>query len=222
MSDTEFNLTALVETSKNKEVNEDSVFKLEESDFNLPLKIKSFPSSKDYEQFVKSVEKTVRNSQEYRLWTKYIIEHLGHSYCALTNENIGECPLEIHHHPITLYTIVKGVVNKFLSTEAEFSTFDAASEVIKIHFQNKVGYIVLISSLHAKYHSGFLNIPIELVMGSYKNILTDYNIDETEYDHICKLCGVKIEDMKQKWQKDNYPGIQEYDGKIKLLPKQDV
>ena len=215
----EYNLTDLVTAKGNTEVNEDAVFKLDDSEFNLPLRIKSFPSSKDYEIFVKSVEKLVRLSQEYKLWAKYIIEHMGYSYCALTKENIGECPVEIHHHPISLYTIVKGVVNKYLSTETEFSTFDIATKVIELHFQNKVGYIVLLSSLHSKYHSGFLNIPIELVHGCYKKILQDYTIDENEYDKICKLCNVHIEDLKQAWNKNYYPGIQEHVGDTKVLSK---
>lgn len=209
----EFNLEELVQPNPTQNTNvianDDSVFKLAESEFNLPLRIKNFPSSKEYEQFVKSVERAVRSSQEYKLWVSYIIEHMGHSYCALTKEHIGECPIEIHHHPITLYTVVKGVVNKYLSSETEFSTFDIATKVIELHFQNKVGYVVLLSSLHSKYHNGFLNIPIELVNGSYKHILQNYNIDEEEYEKICKLCSVKAEDIKQIWNKDYYPGIQE-------------
>jgi hypothetical protein len=189
--------------------NEDNVFSLPDSHFNLPLRISSFNSAKDFENFVKGVERVVRYSQEYKLWVKYISEHLGHSECALTKESINECSLEIHHHPITLYTVVKSVLNDMMSKKQEFSTFDVSTKVIELHFQNKVGYIVLLSDLHKKYHSGFLNLPVELVHGDYKHILQTYSIEENEYDKICRLCGFHLEDMKQTWNKDNYPGIED-------------
>ena len=221
----EFNLESLA-TAKNDIINDiandDNVFKVAGSDFDLPLRVKAFPSSREYELFIKNVEKLVRCSQEYRLWTNYITDNLGHSFCAFTKESNGECPTAIHHHPICLYTIVKGVVNHYLSRETEFSTFDIATKVIELHFQNKVGYVVLLSDLHAKYHSGFLNIPIEFVNGDYKHILQTYTIEETEYDRICKLCNVHVEELKQSWTKDNYPGINEYVSVPQSLPAKEI
>lgn len=217
----EFNLESLtaVQDIIHNESNDDSVFRVEGSEFDLPLRVKSFPSSREYESFIKNVEKLVRMSLEYRLWTSYITENLGHSFCAFTKESNGECPTQIHHHPVTLYTVVKGVVNKYLASESEFSSFDVATKVIELHFQNKIGYIVMLSDLHSKYHSGFLNIPIEFVHGDYKHIIQNYSIDETEYDRICKLCNVHVEELKQGWSKDNYPGINDYIP-LKSLPKE--
>ena len=215
----EFNLESLT-SIKNDISNDDSVFRVAGSEFDLPLRVRAFPSSREYELFIKNVEKLVRLSQEYKLWTSYITENLGHSFCAFTKESNGECPTQIHHHPITLYTIVKGVVNHYLSKDSEFSTFDVATKVIELHFQNKVGYVVMLSDLHSKYHNGFLNIPIEFVHGDYKFIMQTYTIEETEYDRICKLCNVHVEELKQAWSKDNYPGINEYESP-KSLPAND-
>ncbi len=197
---------------------EENIFALPDSEFNLPLRISSFNTAKDYENFVKNVERVVRYSQEYKLWVKYISDHLGHSECALSKENINECALQVHHHPITLYTVVKAVLTDLMSRGAEFSTFDVATKVIELHFQNKVGYMVLLSDLHNKYHAGFLNLPIELVHGDYRHIIQTYSIDENEYDRVCRLCNVHVDDMKQVWQKDNYPGIQEASEKARLEP----
>jgi len=213
----EFNLETLSKIQKEIITNDNNVFELPDSQFNLPLRIKTFPSAKEFESFIKNSEKLVRNSIEYRLWCQYITDHLGNTHCALTKESMNECPVEIHHHPVTLYTVVKGVVNKFLSTEQEFSTFDVATKVIELHFQNKVGYVVLLSSLHSKYHSGFLNIPIEFVNGNYKYVIQNYTIEEAEYDRILKLCNVHVDDLKQGWQRDSYPGINEY--QVKPLPE---
>lgn len=221
MSEKEFNLETLSKSAETEILgNDDNVFGLPESQFNLPLRIKTFPGAKEFETFVKSTERMVRNSLEYRLWTGYITDHMGNTHCALTKESMNECPIEIHHHPVTLYTIVKGVVNKYLSSEKEFSSFDVATSVIELHFQNKVGYVALISSLHSKYHSGFLNIPIEFVNGDYKHILQGYALEEDEYDRILKLCNVHVDDLKQTWQRGNYPGINTY--VEKCLPVTDV
>jgi len=208
----EFNLNELT----NENTNEDNVFALPNSQFNLPLRIKTFSAQKDFEQFVKNVERSVRSSIEYRLWVKYITEHLGNVKCALTQESMNECPVEIHHHPITLYTVVKSVLNDMMSKNMEFSTFDVATKVIELHFQNKVGYVVLLSDLHKKYHSGFLNLPVEMVNGDYRYILQKYAIEENEYDKICRLCNIHVEDMKQSWKKDEYPGIDEIIEKKRL------
>ncbi len=186
-----------------------NVFDLPNSNFNLPLRITTFGSSKDFELFIKNAEKLVRSSLEYKLWVKYIIENLGHTSCCFTNESLTECPMEIHHHPVTLYTIVKSVVNKCLQQNMEFSTFDIATKAIELHFQNNVGYVMLISSLHSKYHDGFLDIPIEFVNGKYSYIIQNFTIEEAEYEKILRLCNVHVEDIKQLWHKDDYPGIRE-------------
>jgi hypothetical protein len=206
MENNDLDLTSLA-NEESSISNDDNVFSLPNSQFDLPLRITSFPSEKDYENFVKNVERVVRFSQEYKLWAKYITEHLGQSKCALTNETINECCLEIHHHPITLYSVVKSVLNDVMSKNQEFSTFDVATKIIELHFQNKIGYIVLLSDLHKKYHNGFLNLPIELVHGDYKYILQNYSIEENEYDRICRLCNIHLTDIKQVWKKDDYPGI---------------
>lgn len=213
----EIDLNSLVSEDK---TDEDNVFTLPDSSFDLSLRISNFSSVKDFETFIKGVERLVRYSGEYKLWVKYITDHLGHSHCALTNESINECPIQVHHHPINLYTVVKGVVNDYLSRERPFASFDIATKVIELHFQNKIGYVVLLSDLHSKYHSGFLNIPIELVHGDYKYILQKYSVEENEYDKICRLCNVHAQDLKQLWSKNDYPGIKEYEEDKKLEEKE--
>jgi hypothetical protein len=204
----EYNLESLA--SQNDSTNDHNVFSLSDNSFELPLRISSFLSEKEFDNFIKCVEKLVRYSHEYRLWVRYVTEHLGYSQCALTKESINECPLEIHHHPINLYTIVRTLTNDLMVKKQEFSTFDVALKVIEHHFQNKIGYVVLLSDLHKKYHCGFLDIPIELVHGNYKYVMQHYTIEENEFDKICRLCNVHIADVKKIWSKDNYPGITEY------------
>ena len=196
----EFNLNELT----NENTNEDNVFALPNSQFNLPLRIKTFSAQKDFEQFVKNVERSVRSSIEYRLWVKYITEHLGNVKCALTQESMNECPVEIHHHPITLYTVVKGVINKILSLDQEFSTFDISLKAIELHFQNKVGYVTLIKSMHEKFHNGFLSIPKDYVKGDYEYFLNEYGryIDEEDMDIINQRMAIL--ESNCNWARNTY------------------
>lgn len=186
----------------------EDTLKATNSPFILKLRIDAIHSEKDFDKLIKCVEKLVRYSYEYREWVSYIIENLGHNYCALTEEIMGECEVVMHHHPINLYTICKSIILDHLSKNQSFCTFDIATNVIELHFQNRIGYVPLLSSLHEKYHNGFLSIPIELVHGDYKHLLKNFKIDDQEYDKILELCNIKLCDCKAIWKRNEYPGIQ--------------
>jgi hypothetical protein len=178
--------------------------------FSLSLRVKSFYSEKEFDKFVKGVERCVRASGEYKQWVGYIIDTMGVRECALTKESVAEVNIEIHHHPITLYTICKALIVDNVNKEIEFCTFDVATKAIELHFQNRVGFMPLLSDLHKKYHSGFLQLPIELVKGDYKYVLKNYPVDENERDRIYSLCNVKAKDCaKLSWAKGEYPGVEE-------------
>jgi hypothetical protein len=201
------NIILPISTSPIIVADKDETLKSSNSPFILKLRVDTIYSEKDFDKFIKCVEKLVRFSYEYKEWVSYIIENLGYNFCAITEEVMGECEVVMHHHPINLYTICKAVISEFLSKNQSFCTFDVATKVIELHFQNKVGYVPLLSNLHEKYHNGFLNVPIELVHGDYKYILTAYKIDDQEYERILELCNIKLCDCKHSWKKDNYPGI---------------
>lgn len=184
-----------------------TVFQLD-GEFSLSLRISSFESEKDYVKYIKNVERLVRGSPEYRDWVKYVTVSLGHTACEFTHESLNECSLEVHHHPITLFTIVSVVINTdFLDDNKEFTSADIVNRVLELHFMNKIGYCVMLSNLHEKYHNGFLDIPMEFVHGDYKYILDNYKIPEQDMELIYKLCMIKSKDIKINWGKDDYPGV---------------
>jgi len=202
------------------EPDEDNVFKIENAPFELSLRIESFSNDKDEISFIKSVEKMVRFSPEYKLWVSYIVDTLGQNKCEFTGELKGECPVEVHHHPICLYTIVKAVIEDKMQKKKPFCTFDIARDVIELHFQNKVGYVLMLSDLHAKYHNGYMQIPIEFVNGDYKHVLTHFQIEQEEYSRILLLCGVHKDDIVQSWGKNNYPGLTNSNTEVKQIENQ--
>lgn len=197
--------------------NDQNVFKIENSPFELSLRISGFNDEKEEIKFIKSVEKMVRFSPEYRLWVEYIIDTLGQNKCEFTGELKSETSVDVHHHPICLYTIVKAIIDDKLKKKESFCTFDIARDVIELHFQNKVGYVLMLSSLHEKYHNGFMQIPIEFVSGDYKYVLSHYEMDKEEYNRILLLCAIHKDDIVQSWSKNNYPGLTDNSTEVKQI-----
>ena len=138
--------------------------------FRLPLRVKNFEDTSAYNKFIKNCERLIRASSEYKLWRKYIVDVLGVNTCTITHEKMDEVTIDVHHHVPSLYIAVKTIINKNIEKETEFSTFDVCLETIELHFKNKIGYTTLISSMHEKFHNGFLSIPIDYVKGDYKQI----------------------------------------------------
>ena len=97
------------------------------------------------------------------------------------------------------------LVNKFIETEEEFCTFDIAHEAIKLHFQNKIGYVTLIKTMHEKFHNGKLGIPMNLIKGDYRYFINTFKkyIDETDMETIEDRLATTEHNCS--WSKDNYP-----------------
>jgi len=178
--------------------------------FRLPLRISTFENETEYNKFIKNCEKLVRGSLEYKLWRNYIIDVLGINECALTKEVMHEATVEIHHQVPSLFILIKALVNKKLDKTESFSTFDIAIEAIELHFKNKVGYIPLLSSLHEKFHNGFLKLPFELIKGDYNYFLNELSkyLDSEDLDALQERLAVSLKDYKYEgWSKDEYPGL---------------
>ena len=177
----------------------------DEYPFRLQLRIKNFENETEYKKFIRNCEAMLRKSNEYKLWRKYLVDVLRVNHCSITHEVIEEVTIDIHHHIPSLYTLISALVNKKLDIGSEFCTFDLCKEIIELHFQNKVGYVTLLKSMHEKFHNGSLDIPVSLVKGNYKQFLKDYTsyIDETQLDTVNERLAVN--ESNCSWSKENYP-----------------
>ena len=175
--------------------------------FRLPLRIKNFENETEFIKFAKNCEKLLRMSLEYKDWRAYILDVLQFNTCVITKERIDEVTIEVHHHVPSLFTLVKALINMKLELEQSFSTFDICQEAIKLHFDNKVGYLVLISSMHEKIHNGFLNVPAKLIRGDFNFFISNYAkyLDDNELEVINKRLAV--EDADPLWVRGEYPGF---------------
>jgi len=178
MSDTLIQDLNDVLTSDDETENVSPTVKSESLKAVLPLKRKEFEDEKEFNRFVKSVERLVRSSPEYREFINFTRESLNADVCSFTGETEDESgDVEIHHYPLTLFDIVRGVIDDFIFKDQEFSSFDITSEVIKLHFQLNIGFVPLIGTLHKKFHKGNLEIPIEYVLGNYEFLANSTNLD---------------------------------------------
>ena len=177
--------------------------------FRLSLRIDKFDNEAEYKKFIKNCEKTVRGSIEYKLWRDYIKDVLNVSKCMVTNESSGECEIQIHHHVPSLYQLMKAIINKNLETQKAFSTFDVSTEAIEVHFQNRIGFLALISSMHEKFHNGALKIPAEMIRGNYQEFLSTYSryLDEEDLNQIFARLAEK--QSNTEWSANNYPGVKQ-------------
>lgn len=172
--------------------------------FTLSLRVTGFDDESSYNKFIKNVEKLIRQCREYNEWINYIKDVVGITSCALTDERMDQVKIEIHHHIPSLYTLVKALVNEKINNNQEFCSFDIATEAIKIHFSNRIGYLPLIKSLHEKFHNGFLEIPIGFLHGDYNWFIRNYSkyLDQDDLDVINER--LVTNDSNVKWSRDNY------------------
>ena len=176
--------------------------------FRLPLRISNFENEAEYVKFIRNCERHIRSSLEYKQWRNYIIDVLGVQTCMITNERMDQCTIEVHHHVPSLFVLVKSITNKLMDEEKEFSTFDISLEAIKYHFQNKVGYVTLIKSIHEKFHNGFLGVPTNVIKGNYQAFVEEYSshMDDEDLDVIQQRLSVT--ESNCGWTRDDYPGQQ--------------
>ena len=173
--------------------------------FRLSLRVGNFETETEYVKFIRNCEKLVRGCREYKEWRNYIIDVLGINTCMVTSEKMDECTIEVHHHIPSLFVFIKTIINKEIEQDRQFSTFDIALKTMELHFQNKVGYLTLIKSMHEKFHNGFLSIPKELVKGDFNWFLNEYSeyIDEEDLDVINQR--LSINESNCSWTRNEYP-----------------
>jgi len=179
-------------------------------DIDIDLEISSFPDEKVYKKFVKSCKTIIRQSIEYKDWVKYIKFSLGYDYCSMTKESAHEVTLDLHHHPFSLENIVKLVIDRLLTERGKVTSFDVSKYVMQLHYDNNIGYVLLVKTLHEKFHNGFLDIPIELVHGNWKYLVENFSLTEEIKEVVSRYSMITIESVKKKygniytWSKDNY------------------
>jgi len=89
--------------------------------------------------------------------------------------------------------------------QEEFCTLDIAYDAIQLHFQNKVGYVALLKSMHEKFHNGYLTLPKSLIKGDYQYFLNEYSKYLDEDDNNIIQSRLAVNEHNCTWSRDEYP-----------------
>jgi len=182
----------------------------EETPYTLSLRITDMGNEKELKRFIRQCEGMIRKSPEYRVWTNYVRDVLGFFSCDLTKENHAQCNCDIHHHPISLFMVTKAVILSYMASSREFCSGDIVVKVLELHYENRIGFISIIRSLHEKFHNGYLQLPIQLIHGDYKLFISTYGnyLEEDDLDIIKARLEVSFENCgfgsQYYWSQNKY------------------
>ena len=129
-------------------------------------------------RFIKKIEALIRGSNEYKAYISYLRNDLQMNRCSFLpnlDMSMDEIGLEMHHCPINLYTMVDIVITHRLGRGQPVTSMTVADEVMRMHFENKVGLVPLCRSAHKLVHSGALTVHPLMVHGSWLDFLRDYS-----------------------------------------------
>ncbi len=178
---------------------------------DLNIETSDFVSDKDYNRFISICKRMIRQSYEYQNWTKYIKFTQGYDYCQFTRENAFELTIDLHHHPLSMENIVKTIIDFQLKNNGFVTSYSITKEVLENHYDDNIGYVMMISSLHEKYHNGFLKIPIEFAHGNWQNFINKYPIDPDIIKIVENFKSYKLFDLMKdnnnntyNWTNENY------------------
>lgn len=142
------------------------------------LKDWDFLDPKDFNKYMKTVERTIRTSFEYKQMISYLRNNLDMNKCSfyenVSNIDSNDIKIEIHHEPISLYDICIIVYNKRNFFHENLSEELLAKEVMLLHYKLLIGLIPLAETVHELVHNKYLFIPVNKVYGNYKKFIELY------------------------------------------------
>ena len=152
------------------------------SDINDPVEIYDTlitDDEKTRKSLVMSIEKIVRTSPEYGEYIGYLKNNLELTKCTFHKDVdisvLKKTKIEFHHYPFTLYDITDTVLEKYMEDHSVVNPFEVACEVMKLHFELKVGLVPLSKTVHKLAHNGKKFINLKLVNGHYLRFISEYS-----------------------------------------------
>lgn len=164
-------------SSENEEVN------ILEYDENGVIHINEIPDPgfdmKYYEydsKDVTRVEKLIRSSEEYRSFIQFMKQNLDVNHCSFYEgySMKNGLTIELHHSPFTLYNITEAVIVRILNKYKYWESFRVAEEVVRLHYEFKVGLTPLNPTAHKLIHNGALKVHPKIVIGDWKSFYGEY------------------------------------------------
>lgn len=141
-----------------------------------------FADQSTYSKYVKSCERVVRHSSDYKVFVNWIKNVLGVNFCQVSSKIVeGDASIEMHHGPIfTLYDYCAVILNDAINKGDKISTFRIADRVLQEHFDLRVQVVMLTVTNHEAITNRdlFLNLRqgignVDAFIKKYANALDD-------------------------------------------------
>ena len=137
---------------------------------------------KAVKKFIKSVERLVRQSREYKTYIELLRTNnseLNHD-SILGNITTADVDLEFHHYPLSLYDIIYVIVLNSVVNNIKFTSFSIAKEVMENHYSHYIGLVPMTKTTHEIAHKGDIFIRSDQVFGNYRNFISKYSSGMTQ------------------------------------------
>ena len=163
---------------------------------SLHKHVEYFEDISTYSKFIKSCERSIRTSKDYKVFISFIKQILGINFCQVSSHICDtDASIELHHGPIfTLYDITAVMLNYFMKTGKKINTLRITDAVLQEHFDLRVQVVMLATTNHEAAHNRdvFLNLKqgignLTEFIDMYKDCLEDiqkYKI--WNYINMCK------------------------------------
>lgn len=163
---------------------------------------------KEYEHYLRDIERVVRGSFEYQRMVGFLRRNLDMNQCSfyenVSNLDTTKIKIEIHHEPLSLYDIVSIVARKRIHFGESLEVEYVAKEVAYNHYTMSVGLIPLSKTAHQLVHNQYLFVPNDKVFGNWRFFVNQYDPwipEET------KNILAHIEEASQVCDNDDYKDI---------------
>ncbi len=154
--------------------------------YRIPMYKESdyFSNLESYVNFVKAVEKVVRNNDRYKKYINHLKKDYGLTFCqVLGNVSDNDADIEMHHGPIlTLYDYCAIIIEYFLIKKWKISTFRIADVVLDEHQKHRVQTVMLCETIHQEVHDREIFINYKQAFGDLNAFVKKYYVAiSTEY-----------------------------------------
>ena len=158
-------------------------------------------------KYVSTIERLCRSSLEYKEFIEYLKNTLGMNYDSFFHKVSrstfpkARLRIEIHHEPFTLYDIVSIVLNDRLDNGEPYDMFTICDDVMRLHYEGKVGLIPLSETVHELVHSGKIFIPLQFIDIGFNDFYNEYMDTIKGMDGLTDMLNAKVA-LSKEFAKD--------------------
>ena len=181
------------------EMNGQVAIKSENSPFATSFYFDNYYDDKAVKKFIKSCERMIRHSTEYKLYIEQLRSNLSELNRDVVQGNITtlDADLEFHHYPFSLYDLIEIYMIKAMLEDRKITTYSVSRAIMDLHYKHHVGLVPLGKTNHELVHDGKLFISENQIFGNFKQFARDYDIA------ISMDLKAKLKDLKNYTEKDS-------------------